>query len=77
MQAPSLKNMEMHHASKHPKIPFDPSIYIDAQAIHGGSTQGVAVHGTLKTDKVKAKMKKEKAAGVQHAPHFLDIAHIS
>ena len=30
------------------------------QAVHGGSTQGVAVHGTLKTDKVKAKIKKEK-----------------
>jgi hypothetical protein len=28
--------------------------------VHGGSTQGVAVHGTLKTDKVKAKIKKEK-----------------
>jgi hypothetical protein len=38
MQAPSIKNMEMHHASKHPKIPFDPSIYIDAQALHGGES---------------------------------------
>ncbi len=38
MQAPSIKNMEMHHASKHPKVPFDPSIYIDAQALHGGES---------------------------------------
>ena len=63
MQAPRLKNMEMHHDSKHPKIPSDPSIYVNAQEIHGGSTQGVAVHGTLKTDKLKAKAKKEKSAG--------------
>ena len=32
MQAPSLKNMQMHHDSKHPKIPWDPSIYPDLQA---------------------------------------------
>ena len=45
------------------KIPWDETIYIDVQAIHGGSTKGVAVHGTLKTDKVKAKLKKEKESG--------------
>jgi len=32
MQAPSLTNMQMHHESKHPKIPWDPSIYTDLQA---------------------------------------------
>jgi len=44
-------------------MPWDETIYIDVQAIHGGSTKGVAVHGTLKTDKVKAKLKKEKESG--------------
>ena len=69
MQAPSIKNMQMHHESKHPKIPWDPAIYTDLQAVYGGSTQGVAVHGTLKTDKVKAKIKKEKlAAGPSLTP---------
>jgi len=47
MQAPSLKNMEMHHDSKHAKVPWDPSIYIDAQAMHGGSTQVKNVHAHI------------------------------
>jgi hypothetical protein len=46
-----------------PQIPWDESIYINAQEIHGGSVKGIAVHGTLKTDKQKAKLKKEKEAG--------------
>jgi len=47
MQAPSLKNMEMHHDSKHAKVPWDPSIYIDAQAMHGGSTQVTNIHAHI------------------------------
>jgi len=60
--APSLKNMEMHHESKHPKIPWDESLYVNKHEMHGGvTTQGVAVKGTLKNDKKKAKAKAEKS----------------
>ncbi|EKX47163.1 hypothetical protein GUITHDRAFT_45817, partial [Guillardia theta CCMP2712] len=38
MQAPSLKNMEMHHESKHPKVPWDPNIYQNTHEIYGGTT---------------------------------------
>ena len=39
MQAPSLKNMEMHHESKHPKVPWDPNIYQNTHEIYGGTTK--------------------------------------
>jgi len=62
-QAPSLKNMQMHHDSKHAKVPWDESIYINSHELHGGvTTAGVAVHGTLKTEKVKKRLKEEKDA---------------
>ena len=57
-----------------PLHPLPPSLFLSSfsgpdsprrlpQAVHGGSTQGVAVKGTLKTDKQKAKLKKEKETG--------------
>jgi len=48
LQAPSIKSMQAHFESKHPKLPFDPDACVDMQAIHGGSTQGVAVQGSKK-----------------------------
>ena len=43
--------MQQHYDSKHPKETLDPSKLIDLHAIHGGTTQGVAVHGSLKAAK--------------------------
>eukprot|EP00961_Rhodomonas_salina_P278037 3756796-Rhodomonas_salina.1 len=56
MQAPSMKNMQDHYDSKHPKDVLDPAACQNAHEIHGGTTQGVAVQGT----QVAAKKKKKK-----------------
>ncbi|CAM9682330.1 unnamed protein product [Ectocarpus sp. 12 AP-2014] len=55
VQAPSLTSMKAHHESKHVKLPWDPSLYEDVQAKHGGTTQGVAVRGTTNAKKLKGK----------------------
>ena len=47
-QAPDLKTMEMHHESKHPKLPFDAEKCRNMHDIVGGTTQGVAVRGSTK-----------------------------
>ncbi|CBJ31894.1 expressed unknown protein [Ectocarpus siliculosus] len=47
--------MKAHHESKHTKLPWDPSLYEDVQAKHGGTTQGVAVRGTTNAKKLKGK----------------------
>ena len=47
-QAPDLKSMEAHHDSKHSKVPFDPEKCSNLQEIHGGTTQGIAVRGSVK-----------------------------
>jgi hypothetical protein len=59
-QAPDLKSMGMHFESKHPKEKMDEAKFVDKHEMFGGTTQGVAVKGTLK----KAK-KKEKGEGEQ------------
>mmetsp|Transcript_7116 Transcript_7116/g.18133 ORF Transcript_7116/g.18133 Transcript_7116/m.18133 type:complete len:130 (+) Transcript_7116:217-606(+) len=46
--APSIKSGEMHWDSKHGKLPFVAGDWDDLHAIHGGTTQGVAVKGTAK-----------------------------
>ncbi|KAK9816706.1 hypothetical protein WJX72_003986 [[Myrmecia] bisecta] len=52
LQAPSIKSMEMHHESKHPKLPWEPEKCVNVQALAGGvTTQGVAVRGSTKKAK--------------------------
>jgi len=46
--APSLKSMQDHHESKHPTLPWEPEKCTDVHAVFGGTTQGVAVRGTVK-----------------------------
>lgn len=49
LTAPSVKNMQAHHESKHPTIPWDESKVTDLHALSGGvTTQGVAVRGSKK-----------------------------
>eukprot|EP00976_Prorocentrum_cordatum_P095707 1190277-Prorocentrum_minimum.AAC.8 len=54
-QAPDLKSMEAHHDSKHSKVPFDASACSNTHDIYGGTTQGIAVRGTLNPKKLKEK----------------------
>jgi len=54
-QAPDLKSMGMHFESKHPKETMDQTKFVNKHEVFGGTTQGVAVKGSLK----KAKKKKE------------------
>ncbi|CAM9633544.1 unnamed protein product [Discosporangium mesarthrocarpum] len=64
--APSLRNMQAshlgdfsscdHHNSRHDKIPWDPSLFEDVHAKHGGTTQGIAVRGTTNSKKLKLKV---------------------
>jgi hypothetical protein len=44
----AVKSMQMHHESKHPKIPFEEDKVINLHETHGGTTQGVAVRGSTK-----------------------------
>lgn len=52
-QAPDLKSMGMHFDSKHSKETMDSSKFVDNHEVFGGTTQGVAVKGTLKKAKKK------------------------
>lgn len=46
LQVPDLKTMQIHHESKHSKIPFDPEKCENVHEKVGGiTTQGVAVAG--------------------------------
>ena len=56
-QAPDLKSMSMHFDSKHPKDTMDESKFVNKHEVFGGTTQGLAVKGTLKKAKAKAKGK--------------------
>lgn len=48
MAAPSLKTMEIHFDSKHPKETFQPDRCVNKIAANGGvTTQGVAVKGSI------------------------------
>jgi len=40
--------MGAHFESKHPKDAMDTSKLVDLHALHGGTTQGVAVRGSSK-----------------------------
>src|SRR4051812_19083106 len=45
---PDLKSMQVHHEARHPKVPYDPSVYEDQHEKQGGTTQGVAIRGSTK-----------------------------
>lgn len=45
---------QIHHDAKHDKLPWDPALYEDVHAKHGGSTTvGVAIRGTTNAKKLK------------------------
>lgn len=46
--APSITSMQAHHESKHPSLPWEPEKCTNLHAVHGGTTQGVAIRGSLK-----------------------------
>ena len=46
--AHNLQTMKIHHESKHPKVTWDENAYADKHAEQGGTTQGVAVRGSVK-----------------------------
>lgn len=49
MQAPDMKTMQIHHESKHPKLPWDADKIVDTHAETGGvTTAGIAVAGSKK-----------------------------
>ena len=50
-----MKSMGMHFESKHPKETMDQAKFVDKHSVFGGTTQGVAVKGTLKKAKAKKK----------------------
>jgi hypothetical protein len=46
LQAPDLKSMQLHHDSKHPKLPWEPEKCSNVHQETGGVTvAGVAVQG--------------------------------
>lgn len=48
-QAPDLKSMELHHESKHSKVPFEADKCSNVHELTGGvTTAGVAVRGSQK-----------------------------
>lgn len=55
-QAPDLKSMAMHFDSKHPKETMDENKFVNKHEVFGGTTQGLAVKGTLKKAKAKQKV---------------------
>ena len=42
------QSMSIHHESKHPKLAWEPEKCANLDEVHGGSTQGVAVRGSVK-----------------------------
>ena len=48
MQAPDLKTMQMHHESKHSKLPWDPDKCVNMHKAVGVTTQGISVVGSKK-----------------------------
>ncbi|CCW59692.1 unnamed protein product [Phytomonas sp. EM1] len=48
LQAPDLKSMGLHYESRHPDVEFLESDFEDLHKKHGGTTKGVAIHGSLK-----------------------------
>ncbi|CAJ1990673.1 hypothetical protein - conserved [Leishmania donovani] len=54
-QAPDLKSMRIHFESRHPNETFNENDFEDLHEKYGGTTRGVAVHGSLKKDKNKKK----------------------
>lgn len=51
--APDLKSMKLHYEAKHPSEEFQESEFENLHEKFGGTTKGVAVHGSLKKDKNK------------------------
>lgn len=52
---PDLKSMQAHYEARHPTFQFKQSDFEDLHEKFGGTTKGVAVHGSLKKDKNKKK----------------------
>ncbi|CCW67329.1 unnamed protein product [Phytomonas sp. Hart1] len=48
LQAPDLKSMSLHYESKHTNVEFCEDDFQDLHEKFGGTTKGVAVHGSLK-----------------------------
>jgi hypothetical protein len=49
LQAPDLKSMQLHHDSKHPKLPWEPEKCSNVHVESGGVTvAGIAVQGSKK-----------------------------
>merc|ERR1719281_1312860 len=49
MASPSIKSLQQHFESKHPKMTFNEAEHaIDKHAGGGGTTQGIAVRGGIK-----------------------------
>jgi hypothetical protein len=40
--------MQIHHDAKHPKLPWEPEKIENLHEVFGGTTQGVAVRGSVK-----------------------------
>eukprot|EP00796_Vickermania_ingenoplastis_P012775 gene12775-8713_t len=51
--APDLKTMKIHYESRHPTLEFKEEDFENLHEKLGGTTKGVAVHGSLKKDKNK------------------------
>lgn len=47
-QAPDLKSMRTHYESRHPNSEFKESEFENLHDKFGGTTRGVAVHGSLR-----------------------------
>lgn len=47
-QCPDLKTMSLHFDAKHPSLTMDESKFQDLHEVFGGTTQGVAVRGSVK-----------------------------
>lgn len=52
-QVPDMKSMSLHYEAKHPTAEFKESDFEDLHEKYGGTTKGVAVHGSLKKDRNK------------------------
>ncbi|EPY31931.1 transcription factor [Strigomonas culicis] len=50
-QTPDLKTMKTHYEAKHPTVEFKESDFENLHEKFGGTTKGVAIHGSLKKDK--------------------------
>lgn len=48
---PDLKTMRVHYEARHPMEEYKDELFEDLHEKFGGTTRGVAVHGSLKKDR--------------------------